>query len=338
MAKVLVSGASGFIGYHLAKALVDRGDEVTCLVRPRSNLARIKPLGVELAYGDVTDQGGLREVVAGKAVVYHVAGLIAAFGEEELLRVNEGGVRNVAAACSELSDPPVLVVVSSLAAAGPAPGGRLRTEKDPPEPVSNYGRSKRAGELAAEEFAYRVPTTIVRPPIVFGEADRTFLDTFLSIKRCRLHFVPSRTPCKFSFIHAGDLARLLVLAAEGGGRLAPTVDGDCNTQGYYFADSGEHPTYHELGHMIGKALGYRRTFSVSCVSPAVWLIAAISELAGRIRGKPACLCIDKAREATAGSWACSGQKAADELGFSVAKPLAERFHQTARWYRNEKWL
>jgi nucleoside-diphosphate-sugar epimerase len=338
MAKVLVSGASGFIGYHLVKALLDRGDEVTCLVRRTSNVDRLQRLRVDLAYGDVTDPVSLREAVAGKSAVYHLAGLIKAFRLADLLRVNEDGVRNMAAACAELDDPPVLVIVSSLAAAGPVLGGGLRTETDPPEPVSNYGRSKRAGEMAAGEFADRVPITIVRPPIVFGEADRACLDIFLSIKRFRLHLVPGRTPRKFSFIHAADLAQLLVLAAECGTRLAPAADGDSNDRGYYFADSGEHPTYHQLGHMVGEALGHRRTFSVSCGFPMVWLVAAVSGLAGRIRGTPSYLSIDKAREATAGSWACSGQKAADELGFSVAKPLAERFHQTAQWYRNEKWL
>ena len=340
MAKVLVSGASGFIGDHVAKALVDRGHEVTCLVRPTSNVDRVERLRVDLAYGDVTDPISLREAVAGKSAVYHLAGLTKAFRLEDLLRVNEDGVRNMAAACAELDDPPVLVIVSSLAAAGPAPGGRLRTEKDPPKPVSNYGRSKRAGEVAAGEFADRVPITIVRPPIVFGPGDRACLEMFLSVKRCRVHFVPGRAPRKFSLIHAADLAELLMLAAERGSRLAPAARSDdgSGAEGYYFADSGEHPTYHELGHMIGEALGNRRTFSVSCGLPAVWAVAAVSELTSRLRGTPAYLSIDKAREATAGSWACSGQKAADELGFSVAEPLAERFHQTAQWYGNEKWL
>ena len=338
MAKVLVSGASGFIGYHLTKALLAHGDEVTCLVRRASDLSRIESLDVKLAYGDVTEPGSLSGIVAGKTIVYHLAGLVSAFGSEQFHRVNEEGVRNMAAACAELSDPPVLLAVSSLAAAGPAGQGRPRTEEDPPGPVSNYGRSKRAGELAAEEFADRVPTTIVRPPIVFGEADKNCLDMFLSIKRCRLHFVPSRVARKFSFIHAADLARLLILAAEQGKRLVPPENGVSGSKGYYFADSGEHPSYHELGKMIGTALGYRHTFSVSCGPLLVWTIAAVGELAGRIRRRPALLGIDKAREATAGSWACCGKKAADELGFSVAKPLAERFRETAQWYRNENWL
>ena len=340
MAKVLVSGANGFIGYHVAKLLVDRGDEVTCLVRPTSDVARIEPLGVELTHGDVAEPAGLKKAVAGKSAVYHLAGLTKAFRRQDLFRVNEEGVRNMAAACAELDDPPVLVLVSSLAAAGPAPAGRLRTEQDPAKPVSNYGRSKRAGELAAAEFSDRVPITIVRPPIVFGQGDRACLAMFLSVKRSRLHFVPGRRRRIFSFIHVADLAELLISAADRGRRLAPaSQSGDgCNSQGYYFADSGEHPTYHELGHLIGDALGYRRTFCVAFGPPMIWSIAAISGLAGRIRGTPASLCIDKAREATAGIWACSGQKAADELGFSIATPLAERFRQTAEWYRNEKWL
>ncbi len=338
MEKVLVTGASGFIGYHLVKALIERGNEVTCLVRESSNLSRIEPLGVKLAHGDVTDPASLAPAVHGKDVVYHLAGVVIAFNSAQLHRVNEEGVRNMAAACAGVPNPPVLLLVSSVAAAGPAVKGRLRTEEDPPEPVSNYGRSKRAGELAAEEFADRVPITIVRPPIVFGEADVGCLDIFRPIKRFHLHFVPSFTRREFSFLHAADLAQMLILAAEQGRRVSPPQDNLPSTAGYYFADSGEHPTYHELGRMIGKAFGYRHTFSVSCFPIAVWAVSALSDLGGRIRGKPNFLSIDKAREATAGGWACSGKKAADELGFSVAKPLLERFRQTVQWYRNENWL
>lgn len=340
MAKVLVSGASGFIGYHLTKLLVDRGSEVTCLVRRTSDVDRIKRLGVDLVYGDVTDPASLREAVVGKSVVYHLAGLLKAFRREDLFRVNEEGVRNMAAACAELADPPVFVIGSSLAAAGPARKGGLRTEEDAPKPVSNYGRSKRAGELAAGEFSDRVPITIVRPPIVFGEGDRACLGMFLSVKRCRLHLIPGRRRRKYSFIHAADLAELLILAAERGSRLAPAArpDDGSGSDGYYFADSGEHPTYRELGQLIRNALGYGRILSVSCGLPMLWLVFTVSELAGRLRGTPGYMSIDKAREASTGPWACSAQKAADELGFSVAKPLAERFGQTVEWYRNQNWL
>lgn len=340
MAKVLVTGANGFVGSHLVRALAARGDDVTCLVRKTSKLDRLEPLGARTAYGDVTDAESLADPVADKSVVYHVAGCVAALGKEQFYRVNAQGTENVAGACARLSDPPVLVVVSSLAAAGPAPRGRLRTESDPPRPVSHYGRSKRAGEKAAERYADRVPITVVRPPTIFGEADKSAFPWFYSVERLGVHLAPCWMPQRLSIIHADDLIALLILAAQRGTRLAPVEPEteSTGTGGYYFASGNEHPTHYRLGRMIGKAFGRRRTLVISFPAPAVWLVAGTGELIGQIRRQPVFLGIDKAREATAGSWTCSAQTAVDELGFRVGASLTERLEQTARWYREQGWL
>ena len=340
MSRVLVTGASGFIGSHLVEALVARGDEVTALVRKTSQVDRLESLGVALAYGDVTDLEGLRAAAAGKSIVYHLAGLTRVLRAGQFYEVNEQGIRNAAQACADRPDPPVLVVVSSLAAAGPSPRGRLRTESDPPGPVSHYGRSKRAGEKWAEEFADRAPITIVRPPIVFGEGDRATLQMFKAVARSRMHLVPGYAPHRFSVIHAVDLAKLLILAAERGSRLPPPgwEDRDPNASGYYFAACDEHPTYYQLGRMIGKALGRRRTLTIPFGTPVVRLVGAVGDLVGRAKGRQVVLNFDKAREATAGSWACSPEKARDELGFSVHVPLSDRLRQSAEWYREQGWL
>jgi nucleoside-diphosphate-sugar epimerase len=340
MANVLVTGASGFIGFHLVDALVARGDQVTALARTTSNVERIQPLGVKLVYGDVTDPESLPAAVAGHSIVYHLAGCLRALRVEQFYRVNEQGVRNICRACAEQPTPPALVVVSSLAAAGPSPPGRLRIERDPAAPVSDYGRSKRAGELAAEQYASRVPITVVRPPIVFGEADRDMLKIFLSVLRSRIHFVPGYAPRKFSLIHAADLADLLIRAAAQGERLAPVEQQDeaNSAQGCYFAAAQEHPTYYQLGRMIGTALGLGWMMPIPLAKPVVWMVAAASHGTARARGRPAHFSIDKAREATAGAWACSAEKAVRQLGFSVTVPLADRLRQTAQWYRQEGWI
>lgn len=216
MAKVLVTGASGFIGSHLASALVARGDEVTCLVRKTSQIKGLNGLGVQLVYGDVTQPESLLSAVAGQETVYHLAGITLALTKRQFFRVNQEGIRNIARACAAQPGPPVLLVVSSLAAAGPALDGRPKIESDPSQPVSAYGRSKRAGEQEAELFADRVPTTIVRPPIVFGERDHLGLPLFRSVDKFGIHFVPGRGRHRYSLIHVADLAELIILVAQRG--------------------------------------------------------------------------------------------------------------------------
>ena len=334
MTHALVTGASGFIGGHLVQRLHDYGHEVTCLVRPRSDRSRLEPFQPEFKIGDVTDRKSLAAALADVDVVYHLAGATKCLRIEELERTNIDGVRNVVQACAERATPPILVLVSSLAAAGPTTANRLRVESDTPCPVSNYGHSKLAGEYAAMRYAGQVPMTIIRPPIVLGEADRDGLTMFDSIARWNLHLVPGLSEELFSVIHGDDLAEALVLAALNGHRLQ---DAD-STDGIYFATSGETPTYAELGRMIGESIGRDHVRIVHNPKTAVWCLAAISEFASRVRGRPHILGVDKAREATAGSWACDGSALCRDTGFAPACSLRERLAQTAQWYVEKGWL
>ncbi len=338
MAKVLVTGASGFIGSHLCEALVERGHEVNCLVRKTSRTAHLDSLGLRLVTGDVTDLDSLRRAVAGQEVVYHLAAQLRALRARRFYEVNEHGAANVAQACAEQPAPPVLVLVTSLAAAGPSPDGLPLTEDRPSRPISHYGRSKRAGELAASRCAAQVPITIVRPGIVFGQRDQGCLPMFRSIAWFRVHLVPVLPTLGASLIHARDLVELLILAAERGERLPPAGAEGPPGKGYYFAACDEHPTYFQLGRLIGEALGCRRFLVVLAPWPAVRLVGAVNELLGRVLRSPLALNMDKSREATAGCWFGSSQKASDQLGFRAGAPLVERLRETAQWYRQEGWL
>jgi nucleoside-diphosphate-sugar epimerase len=334
MTHALVTGATGFIGYHLVKYLSDRDTEVSCLVRSTSNRHRLESLGPRFVCGDVRDADCLVDALDGVDVVYHLAGLTKCLHASDLIKVNEQGTRNVAAGCARQATPPILIVASSLAAAGPAQDGRPRKETDPPAPVSHYGKSKRAAELAAREFASQVPTTIVRPPIVLGEGDRDGLAMYQTIANLRVHLIPSLGDHLFSVIHAEDLAAALVLAADRGQR-STTED---SAEGVYFATADETPTYAELGRSIGQVLGRPKAWMIRTPGAIVWGIASFNELVSQVLRRPHILNLDKAREATAGSWACSADKLRRDTGFAPAKPLRDRIEQTARWYITEGWL
>jgi nucleoside-diphosphate-sugar epimerase len=298
--------------------------------------------GAELCFGDVTQPAAVAAAVQGTDVVFHAAGLTRALRAQDLQQVNGQGTWNVSQACAAQPQPPVLVVVSSLAAAGPARQGTTRTESDPPAPVSNYGRSKRAGELAAAAWASRVPTTIVRPGVVFGPANREMLDMFRTIAAAGVHVTPSFAPPPLSVIFVDDLIQILLLAAERGARIpagTPNQGRSGNSsQGYYFACTTEYPTWAELGRAVADCLGYRHLCSLNFVESFVWLVAGVNELISRLRGQPHPLSLDKMREALVASWASSPASVQRDLGFVAPRSVRQRLQETVDWYLRHRWI
>jgi nucleoside-diphosphate-sugar epimerase len=337
--RVLVTGATGFIGYHLVRALLAEGAQVTCLIRPTSNRTTLENLNISFARGDVTLIETLTGPVSCVGVVYHLAGMTSGFHARDYQNVNELGTANIARACAQRTSPPTLIVVSSIAAAGPSPSGRLLSEENPPSPISSYGRSKLAGEKAAEVWAREVPITIVRPPIVFGEYDRDVFKMFATVSH-GWHLVPGIKDRYYSFIHAGDLSRGLILAAHHGERLTSHEGSGQESfgKGVYFLSTDEHQSYADFGRMLAQALGRKGVGIIRIPIPATWLVGAVSEMIGRLRGRPSIVNLDKAREAAAGSWVCSADKARRQLGFEIQVSLEERLSQTVQWYRDQGWL
>ena len=337
MQRVLVTGATGFIGGHLVEALLRQGVEVRCLARPTSNTNRLAELDVTLCAGDVTDPHGLEEAIDGTDVVFHVAGLTTALSKRAMWRVNRDGAATVATACSRQQRPPTMVLVSSVAAAGPADQSTARCETDSAAPVSIYGRSKRAGELAVEQFAGTFPITVVRPGIIFGPRDRLTLPIFKTIATWGIHPLVGLGRTKISLLHVADLIELLLAAAESGERLPAPSNAQPAGTGIYFAADEVAPSYRELGLLIAKAM-QRRVIPLPTPPACAWTAAAISQLASQLIRRTTPFNLDKIREATQASWAITPAKATRQLGWLPGAPLEARLRETVDWYLAQKWM
>ncbi len=340
MNDVLITGANGFVGANLAETLIARGSRVTGLVRKSSKAERLERTGAKITrFTGFDDVDSLDRAMAGKSVVFHLAGATKALEPQKLYEANQEGTRGLFEACSRQPKPPVVVHVSSLAAAGPSSLDRPKKESDPAMPVSHYGKSKRAGELVARSFADRVPTSIVRPAIVLGPGDVEGFAMFQPVYRFGVHGCPRSGHDRFSIIFVADLCELLIAAAERGERIESEEDGpESRARGVYFGACSEFPTYAELGPMLRDAVGRRRVFCLPFPMPMIWAVASGVEIISRVIGRPLYLKIDKAREIAAGSWTCSPKAAIDQLGFQPTVSLRDRLRETAKWYFKNGWL
>jgi len=323
--RVLLTGATGFVGRGTARQLVERGFSLRLLVRDPGRLE--EDLGRNSAVEIVA--GSLEMPPAGLGfgvdAVVHVAGLVDARRTRDYHRVNVEGSRRLASRVAEEAPELPWVQVSSLAATGPADPAR---DDDPPRPVSRYGASKLAGERAVAEAGFP-QRAVVRPPAVYGPGDRAFLPFFRDVARGRPVLLPRGGPARLSFVHVGDLARALIAVLE-----APPEQ----VEGRVFHAAGpEQPSLDEFLALVGEVVG-RRPRALRLPSLLGWAAAACALPLRLATGKPAYLSLDKMRELTAPAWCCDAaglRRQTDwEPGFSLPAGLAD----TAQSYRAAGFL
>lgn len=321
--KALVTGATGFVGSHLVDALVRRGDEVTALVRSPGKAALLNQLRVRQVKGDLHDRAALGAAVAGQDVIYHVAGLIAARNEAEFLHGNRDGTANLLEAAVAAGTGPRFVLVSSMAAGGPSPRGVPLDGSQPSAPVTQYGRSKLAGEEVVR--AGPLPWTIVRPPMVYGPRDREVLKVFKLAGPLTPVFGDGSQ--ELSAVYGPDLADSLIAAGTAGGTVNRT----------YYSCHPELFTSGDFVRMVGAVMGKR----VRIVPLPRWLAVgalSITGTAARLAGKATILTTDKAHEFFQPAWTGDPAPLIRDSGWTPKHDLATGLAATAAWYRELGWL
>ena len=322
--KALVTGATGFVGGLLAARLREEGDTVVALVRSPDRARDLVRLGVVTVAGDLADRPALATAATGCDIVYHLAGAIAARSEAEFLTVNETGTQAVADAATAAGIER-FVLVSSLAAAGPSePGVPLRGD-EPPRPVSQYGRSKLAGEAVVRRSS--LAWSILRPPAVYGPGDREMFRIFKAVATFGIAPVFGAGGQRLSLVYGPDLAEALTAVGRSPGAIGQT---------WYPAHPEVH-TSRSLIDAVAQAAG-RRARVLSIPFPVGRGLLWATDLAARMTGRPTVLTRDKANELFQPAWLCDPSPLTQATGWKAQHDLERGAKATLDWYRQAGWL
>ncbi len=318
----LVTGATGFLGSHLAAELLSRGQEPTCLARRHSDTRWLLRRRLPVRRVDLLGpRARLAQVVSGHDVVYHVAGAVRALDYQAFLSVNADATQALLEACLAAARPPRrFVLVSSVGAIGPPPEGQCLREDSPEGLRTDYGRSKREGELRALPHRSEIELVILRPTAIYGPRDQETLPLFRLARRGLLPAFAGPQQV-FNLCHAADIARGIALAGH-----AAVASGTCFQLG-----AQQECSARQLARIMGQVLE-RPVRLLPLPRAGLWGAALLSESWARLRQQPAMLNRQKIPELT-GSWRLDIDKARQQLGYQPRWELREGLAATLRWYR-----
>jgi len=324
---IALTGGTGFLGSHIADALLAAGHQVRVAVRPSSNLQWLADKPVTTMVVDLADPAACTGFLRGTTALIHCAGVVSGPDDAWYQQGNVQPTACLAAAAGrqwDTADQAVFILISSLAAHGPGSLTRPAVEDDPCRPVTAYGRSKRDGEkaLLAADGNYR--RVILRPPSLYGPRDREFLPLLKAATRgwtVRL----GRQLTGLSLVDGRDAAAATVALLS-----TPSATGS-----YFVADRQVGYDWEQIRAALTAAAG-RKVRRVTIPLAVVRMIAGFSELLG---GKAALLLNrDRLRDLDTTGWVCDGSRLTRETGFVAARDAALGFRETLTFYRERGWL
>ena len=331
--KILVTGASGFIGSFIVEEGLRRGMEVWAAVRGSSSMQYLTDARIHFIELDLSSQSKLKEQLKGHAFDYviHAAGVTKCLEKKDFYTVNTGGTKNLVRAILALQMPiKKFVYLSSLSVYG-----AVREEQpykdislsDHAEPNTAYGKSK----LAAERFldtmeCADLPFVILRPTGVYGPRER---DYFLMAKSIKQHtdFAVGFQPQDITFVYVADVVQAVFLACERG-----------KHGSRYFLSDGQVYQSRTFSDLIRRELG--SPWCLRIVAP-IWLLRVVTwvgDKVGHITGHVTALNNDKYHILRQRNWRCDIKSARKELGYEPHYTLEEGVPLTIKWYKENGWL
>jgi len=329
--RILITGASGFIGSFIVEEALERGFETWAAMRKSSSKAFLQDERIHFIELNLSSEEQLKEQLKELQFDYvvHAAGVTKSLHKEDFFRINTEGTKNLVRALQTLKMPlKRLVYISSLSIMGAIreqqPYREIR-ERDKAQPNTAYGKSK----LEAEQWLdtqQGLPYIILRPTGVYGPRER---DYFMMAKSIKAHtdFAVGFKQQDITFVYVTDVVQAVFLALEKGE----------NGRRYFLSD-GEVYQSSTFSNLIRKELG--NPWWIRITAP-LWLLRIITfcgEYIGHMTGKVTALNNDKYNIMKQRNWRCDIMPARQELGYEPHVKLEEGVQKSIAWYKKNKWL
>ena len=334
--KILITGASGFIGGFLVEEALRRGYETWAGVRASSSKAHLQDKRIQFIDLKYNDPEALTKQLASFAkehgawdFVIHNAGLTKTLDKRNFFRVNaENTHRFIEALAAAGCSPRKFLLMSSLSSYGQGDETTFRpiSLNDPQHPNTAYGQSK----LAAENYLRNqthFPYIILRPTGVYGPGEK---DYFMEVKSVQsgFDFAVGRVPQRITFIYVKDLATAAFLALE---------KEEIKNRHYFVADGDVH-TDESYARLIQEMLGKKHVLHARIPLALVRIACLCSEYIGKLLKKSMTLNSDKYIILKQRNWVCDVKPLQEDVGFVPAYPLRKGLEESIAWYKKEGWL
>lgn len=330
--KILITGASGFIGSFLVEEALRRGFETWAAVRGSSSRAFLQDDRIHFIELNLSSEEQLTKQLTGYSFDYvvHAAGVTKCLHKEDFQRINTEGTKNLVRALLALQMPlKRFVYISSLSIMGAIREQQPYTEileSDEAKPNTAYGRSKLEAEQWLDTQGAQLPFVILRPTGVYGPRER---DYFMMAKSIKAHtdFAVGFRRQDITFVYVTDVVQAVFLALEKG-----------KTGRRYFLSDGEVYQSSTFSNLIRQELG--NPWWVRITAP-LWVLRVVTfcgEYIGRWSGHVTALNNDKYHIMKQRNWRCDITPAREELGYEPQVKLEEGVRRSIRWYQDNGWL
>ncbi len=332
MNKILITGASGFIGSFIVEEALRRDMEVWAAVRRSSSRRWLTDERINFIELDLSSPERLKVQLAGHRFDYvvHAAGVTKCLHRSDFMTVNLDGTRHLVETLLELDMPLTrFVFISSLSIFGAIREQQPYTEirdTDTPQPNTAYGQSKLETERYLESVSDRLPYVILRPTGVYGPREQ---DYYLMAKSIASHvdFAVGYKRQDITFVYVRDVVQAVFLALDRG----------ANGSKYFLTDGGVYRST-DFSNLLIRNMGNPRVVRITAPVWLLRIVTYVSERISRITGKATALNSDKYNILRQRNWRCDIRPAEQQLGYRPQYNLERGVAETVAWYKDNKWL